>query len=145
MNPTISSLLSGTLFGAGLAISQMTNPAKVIGFLDVAGDWDPSLAFVMGTALLVSALAFRVHAARNPAASPRAGIDSRLIAGAALFGLGWGLVGFCPGPAIAALVTGSGEVALFVLSMLAGMGLFRLSAENRPGSEARPSALASVP
>lgn len=126
-------LVSGTLFGAGLAVSQMTNPAKVLAFLDVAGDWDPSLAFVMGAALVVSALAVNRKramsrtAADGPAWEPAAQkIDTRLLAGSALFGAGWGLAGFCPGPAIAALVTGSGQVALFVLSMLAGMGLYRL-------------------
>jgi hypothetical protein len=113
-------LTSGTLFGAGLATSQMTNPAKVIAFLDVAGAWDPSLGFVMGAALVVSAIAYRVR--REPAAS--GAIDARLLGGAALFGLGWGLAGFCPGPAIASLVTGSGRVALFVASMLAGMALY---------------------
>jgi hypothetical protein len=124
-------LLSGTLFGSGLAVSQMTNPAKVIGFLDVTGAFDPSLAFVMGTALLVSAVAHQIARRRLAGASPStpasSAIDARLLTGAALFGVGWGLAGLCPGPAVAALVTGSADVALFVGSMLAGMGLFRLA------------------
>ena len=126
-------LVSGTLFGAGLAVSQMTNPAKVLAFLDVAGDWDPSLAFVMGAALVVSAVAVNRKRAMSRAAGddsvwePAANkIDAPLLAGSALFGAGWGLAGFCPGPAIAALVTGSGPVALFVLSMIVGMGFYRL-------------------
>jgi uncharacterized membrane protein YedE/YeeE len=105
----------------------------VISFLDVTGAWDPRLAFDMGTALLVSALALRLEpklratAGTAPAARPpSAGIDTKLLVGAAIFGLGWGLAGFCPGPALAALVTGSGQVGLFVLAMLAGMGLFHL-------------------
>lgn len=136
MKLTPTAFFSGTLFGAGLAVSQMTNPAKVIGFLDVTGSWDPTLAFVMGSALLVSALAFqlkrRVNAGAGllPVSSPApAGIDGRLILGASIFGLGWGLAGFCPGPALAALVTGSGQVVLFVGSMLGGMGLFQLVAQ----------------
>ncbi len=130
MRDIIGALIAGTIFGAGLAIAQMTNPAKVIGFLDVAGSWDPSLAFVMGSALAVSAVAYRLRG--TPIAAPTAGIDGRLIGGAALFGLGWGLAGFCPGPAIASLVTGSGDVALFVVSMIAGMGLFRAFGASSP-------------
>jgi len=118
----------GTVFGAGLAISQMTNPAKVLSFLDVTGAWDPSLAFVMGAALLVSATANRLRG-RAAGAADR-GIDARLIGGASVFGLGWGLAGFCPGPALASLVTGSGRVALFVVSMVVGMGLFHRIAER---------------
>ena len=118
MNPVATALLSGTLFGAGLATAQMTNPAKVLAFLDVAGAWDPSLAFVMGSALVVSAIAYRVQ--RTPLQFSTT-IDARLIAGASLFGLGWGLAGFCPGPALAALATGSAQVAVFTVSMLFGM------------------------
>ncbi len=88
MRDTIGALVAGTLFGAGLAIAQMTNPAKVIGFLDVAGNWDPSLAFVMGSALAVSAIAYRLR--ETPIAAPTAGIDGRLIGGAAL-------AHYCPG------------------------------------------------
>jgi len=131
MKLVMSALASGTLFGAGLAVAQMTNPAKVVGFLDVAGAWDPSLGFVMGAAVLVSAIATRMHRKRGAARAPGARIDGRLLVGASLFGTGWGLVGLCPGPAIAALVSGSGHVALFVFSMVAGMGPFRFAVENR--------------
>jgi len=131
-------LASGTIFGAGLALSQMTNPAVVIGFLDVAGSWNPSLAFVMGSALFVSAIAVQIERVRGArsAATPRsqvkalAAIDARLLLGAALFGIGWGTAGFCPGPAIAALVSGSGQVALFVGAMLLGMTAFHFGAER---------------
>ena len=123
-------LLAGTLFGLGLAVSGMVNPAKVIGFLDVAGEWDPTLAFVMGGALLVTVPAFRVILNRpRPvladyfAVPTKKSLDARLLGGAALFGVGWGLSGFCPGPAVAALVTGLTPVFAFVAAMLAGMVL----------------------
>ena len=131
MKHAATALLSGTLFGCGLAVAQMTNPAKVLGFLDVAGAWDPSLAFVMGAALAVSALAYRFREAPPGIAT---GIDVRLLVGSALFGLGWGLAGFCPGPAIASLSTGSSEVATFVVAMLAGMLLYELSLGRRRDS-----------
>ena len=122
--------VSGVVFGLGLAVSGMMNPAKVIGFLDVAGDWDPTLLFVMGGALLVTVPAFRWVLARPKpvldkefSLPDRTGLDGRLISGAALFGVGWGMVGFCPGPAVAALSTGSTPVLLFVAAMLAGMVL----------------------
>ena len=123
MNQAASALLSGTIFGAGLATAQMTNPAKVLGFLDITGAWDPSLAFVMGAAVGVSAVAYRM---RGRPAAASGGIDFRLIGGAMIFGLGWGLAGFCPGPAVAALATGSGKVLVFAGAMLAGMAAFRL-------------------
>jgi uncharacterized membrane protein YedE/YeeE len=124
-NPLTSvvALVSGMFFGFGLALSEMMNPRRVLGFLDVAGAWDPTLAFVMLGALVCDTN-FRIPANRV--------IDRRLVLGAALFGVGWGLVGFCPGPALAALITGRGDVLLFVLSMLAGMGLFRLLESRRP-------------
>lgn len=124
-------LVAGLLFGAGLALGGMTNPAKVLNFLDFAGAWDPSLACVMGGALAVSAVASAW--ARRRGASwlggpltlpPSTGVDGRLLGGALLFGLGWGLVGLCPGPALAALVTGAREVLLFVAAMLAGILLY---------------------
>lgn len=134
MKRIVIALLAGTIFGAGLALAEMTNPAKVLNFLDVTGTWDPSLAFVMGAAVGVSALAWRVFRARGAELSGAriAEIDARLLAGAALFGLGWGLVGFCPGPALASLVTGSAPVALFVVAMLVGMGLYHWMEESRP-------------
>jgi uncharacterized membrane protein YedE/YeeE len=128
---TFVALFAGTLFGLGLAVSGMMNPRKVIGFLDVAGAWDPTLAFVMGGALLVTVPAFRLILGRGrpiladgfslPTSSA---LDARLLGGAALFGVGWGLSGFCPGPAVAALVTGLTPVFAFVAAMLAGMVLY---------------------
>lgn len=142
-------LLSGTIFGVGLAVSGMMSPAKVIGFLDVAGDWDPTLAFVMGGALLVTMPAFRVILKRPypvlgdrfavPATRP---VDGKLVGGAAVFGVGWGLSGFCPGPAVAALapalITGLAPVFAFVAAMLAGMALYQWTFERpaRRGAEA---------
>ncbi len=126
-------LVSGLIFGTGLVISQMTNPAKVLNFLDVAGHWDPSLAFVMAGAIPVAAIGFYLGRRRRApilaktfSAPPQSGIDFRLIAGAALFGIGWGLVGFCPGPAVAALQSGRREVFTFAAVMIAGMLVFRL-------------------
>ena len=131
MPRTFVALLAGTLFGLGLAISGMVNPAKVIGFLDVAGGWDPTLAFVMGGALLVTIPAFRLILGRpRPvladgfALPTNSALDRRLLGGAALFGVGWGLSGFCPGPAVAALVTGLAPVFAFVAAMVAGMVLY---------------------
>jgi uncharacterized membrane protein YedE/YeeE len=120
-------LLAGALFGFGLALSGMANPAKVLGFLDVAGRWDPTLAFVMGGALVVTLPLFRFVLRRpQPWFAPRFSlperqdVDARLLAGAAIFGIGWGLAGFCPGPAFAALVTGKTAVLAFVCAMIAG-------------------------
>ncbi|CAA9513349.1 MAG: GENE II AND X PROTEINS [uncultured Rubrobacteraceae bacterium] len=125
-----AALVSGLVFGLGLAVSGMMNPAKVIGFLDVAGDWDPTLAFVMGGALLVAVPAYRIIPKRGRpvleegfSLPGKKAVDAPLLGGAALFGVGWGLVGFCPGPAIAALGTGLLPVFAFVAAMLAGMAL----------------------
>ncbi len=125
----LAALVSGLVFGLGLAVSGMMNPAKVIGFLDVAGDWDPTLAFVMGGALLVAVPAYRFIPKRGRPvleegfSLPKKAVDAPLIWGSALFGVGWGLVGFCPGPAVAALGTGLAPVFAFVAAMLAGMAL----------------------
>jgi len=135
----LGALLAGTLFGLGLAVSQMINPAKVLAFLDIAGRWDPSLALVMAGALGVTALGYRL-ALRRPApllaerfeVPTLREIDRRLLAGAAVFGIGWGLVGFCPGPAIASLAFGVKESLIFVAAMLAGMALFRVSNRKTP-------------
>lgn len=135
MTRLLASLLAGLVFGVGLVVSQMVDPAKVLGFLDVAGDWDPSLAFVMGGAILVSAPAFWIaRRLRAPVLGPRfewptrSDVDGRLIAGAVLFGIGWGLVGLCPGPALAVLGFAPGTVAVFVAAMVGGMALHRLTA-----------------
>jgi uncharacterized membrane protein YedE/YeeE len=129
----IVALASGILFGAGLAVSGMADPARVRAFLDVGGAWDPTLAFVMGGALIPMALAWAVVRRRSrpivasefhlPATTP---IDARLIGGAALFGIGWGLAGLCPGPAVAALALRPGPAFIFCLGMMGGFGLFRL-------------------
>ena len=128
---TLMALVSGVLFGVGLTVSDMVNPARVLGFLDVAGSWDPTLAFVMGGALLITFPAFAlVGKLRKPVCADSFQlpgnriIDTPLVTGAALFGIGWGLVGFCPGPALASLVTLRSDVVLFVASMVAGMALF---------------------
>ena len=137
MKSVITSLISGLLFGAGLAISGMMNPAKVAGFLDMLGNWDPSLAFVMGGAVIVSFISYRLAATRSAPlfassfqAQTKKQIDPRLIAGAVLFGLGWGIAGLCPGPAIAALVTGTTDIFIFVGAMLGGMLLYRVVLER---------------
>jgi uncharacterized membrane protein YedE/YeeE len=129
----------GFIFGLGLAISGMMNPAKVIGFLDVAGSWDPTLAFVMGGALLVAVPAYRLILGRgHPVLAggfslpANTRLDTPLILGSALFGVGWGLVGFCPGPAVAAVVTGLPAVLGFMASMLAGIALHTWLSGERP-------------
>ena len=131
----------GLLFGVGLIASGMTDPAKVLGFLDLAGSWDPSLLFVMGGAVLVAAGAFRVAGRRqhallgNPMRLPGARrIDRRLVLGSLAFGVGWGLAGFCPGPAIASLAAGSVKPLIFTGAMVAGMGLFELFESLRGGT-----------
>lgn len=139
----LAALLCGALFGVGLAVSGMMNPAKVIGFLDFAGDWDPTLALVMGGALLVTGPAFylilrrtRPILARNFDLPTKTSVDGRLLSGAAVFGVGWGLSGFCPGPAIAALSTGLLPVFVFVAAMAVGMFLFANTASD-PESRSR--------
>ena len=126
-------LLVGLVFGFGLTLSGMANPAKVLGFLDLFGRWDPSLALVMGGAVAVASAAFFLMRKRTvsllgaPVKLPTAeGIDRRLVGGGLLFGMGWGMAGFCPGPALVALGMGESKAALFVLAMLVGMGLFEL-------------------
>lgn len=134
----LSALLVGLVFGIGLILGGMTNPAKVIGFLDLFGNWDPSLAFVMGGAISVGLVAFRVAGGRptsllgEPMRLPtRNDIDKRLITGSLVFGAGWGLAGFCPGPALVALGTGSLKAAIFAGSMLAGMAVFEMIERSR--------------
>lgn len=129
----LASLASGLIFGLGLLLSGMANPDKVIGFLDLAGQWDPSLAFVMGGAIVVGLFAFSVSKKRTqsflgePMRMPTASdIDKKLIVGGVLFGLGWGLGGFCPGPALVSITTADPKVLIFVGSMLAGMLLVEL-------------------
>ncbi|MEQ8411643.1 MAG: YeeE/YedE family protein [Erythrobacter sp.] len=130
----VVALLSGAVFGAGLALGGMTDPARVRGFLDILGDWDPTLAFVMGGAVVVMVVVWRIQPrlarpafAEGFALPTRKDLDARLIGGAALFGVGWGIAGLCPGPGIAALVIEPVGAAVFVAAMLAGMGLVHLT------------------
>jgi uncharacterized protein len=137
-------LLAGIVFGLGLIVSGMSNPAKVLGFLDLAGRWDPSLGFVMAGAIAVGAVAFTMARRRTrsllglemrlPAATR---LDARLVGGSLLFGVGWGIAGFCPGPALVALGMGEAKAAVFVLAMLAGMGLFELLERRASAATAR--------
>jgi uncharacterized protein len=137
----IVAFVSGLVFALGLALAGMTDPMKVIGFLDVAGAWDPSLAFVMGGAVLVYALLSRLITRRDaPLLDARfflptgRDIDARLVAGAALFGVGWGLGGYCPGPALVSTMSFGTSALVFTAAMLTGMALFSAGqrARNRP-------------
>ncbi|HET7680950.1 MAG TPA: DUF6691 family protein [Xanthobacteraceae bacterium] len=143
----LSAFMSGLLFGLGLIISQMINPAKVLAFLDVFGRWDPSLALVMVGAVLASSLGYLVARRRGApvlAATleipTRRDLDSRLLAGAALFGVGWGLVGLCPGPALAILSFGLWQAFLFFAAMIAGIAAFAMlpSHQLQPASVRQP-------
>ncbi len=133
----LCALVSGALFGAGLVLSGMTDPQRVIGFLDVFGAFNPSLAFVLGGAVLVTVISFGfilrlkkpLFAARFVVPQART-IDAKLIAGAALFGIGWGLAGYCPGPAIAGLAIGNPEALWFVGAMLSGAAFYRWSGKR---------------
>lgn len=134
----LTSLLAGLLFGLGLIVAGMTNPAKVIGFLNLAGPWDPSLAFVMAGAIAVGTVAFLI--ARRRAVSllgaamqlpSTRDIDRRLVLGSLVFGVGWGLAGFCPGPGLVALGMGEFKALVFVAAMLVGMGAFELLERRR--------------
>jgi len=134
----ISALVAGLIFGVGLVVSQMVNPEKVLGFLDLFGQWDPSLAFVMGGALVVTAIGYRlVTRSGQPLAADKfhmptnRTIDAKLAAGSVLFGMGWGLVGLCPGPALAALSIGGLPVLVFLLSMFAGALVYQFTMTKR--------------
>ena len=133
----VTAWLAGLVFGIGLIVSGMADPAKVLGFLDLAGAWDPSLALVMVAAIGVAALPMTLARRRSRALlggamqlPTRRDLDARLIGGSLLFGVGWGIAGICPGPALAILLSGHWQVLLFVLAMLAGMLLFSVL-ENR--------------
>ncbi|MCL2160720.1 MAG: YeeE/YedE family protein [Betaproteobacteria bacterium] len=129
--PIFAAALAGVIFGIGLLLSGMANPGKVLGFLDLAGHWDPSLAMVMAGAIAVGVVGFTVAKRRShsllklPMQLPTAtAIDRRLVIGSALFGIGWGLAGVCPGPALVTLAMGVPQAIVFVVAMLAGMWLF---------------------
>lgn len=133
-----TSLFAGLLFGLGLILSDMVNPARVQGFMDIFGNWDPTLGFVMGGAIIVSALGWTIAKRRRAALfggamppAPNPVIDRNLIIGSALFGAGWGLVGLCPGPVVAALAFAPWQVPLFTVAMLIGMGGYNFSQSIR--------------
>ena len=133
-------LVSGLCFGAGVTVSGMVNPTKVLNFMDIAGTWDPTLLFVMGAGLVATFIGYRVvfrrqrplydSSFRLPASKS---LDARLIGGGALFGLGWGLTGFCPGPAIAGLVFLNSKAFVFAAAMATGMILVRIITDRRTG------------
>ncbi|HAW46851.1 MAG TPA: permease [Roseovarius sp.] len=139
----LSAFIVGLIFGVGIAISGMINPAKVLNFFDIAGTWDPSLIFVMGGALVTTFIGYRLVLRRDkpvieekfqlPTASA---IDARLIGGSAVFGIGWGIAGFCPGAAIPALGSGKIEVAGFVVALLAGLWVARTIRDRQTGKGA---------
>lgn len=129
----LTALFAGLVFGLGLIVSGMTDPSKVIGFLDLAGTWDPSLALVMGGAIGVGLIAFRLARQRTRAILGGAmqlptarQIDRRLVLGGITFGIGWGLAGYCPGPALASLATGGSKPLIFTVAMLVGMAIFEI-------------------
>jgi hypothetical protein len=135
---SVVAFVAGLLFGLGLIVAGMVNPAKILGFLDVAGRWDPSLAFVMAGAIAVCLVAFSLARRRTlsalglPMQLPAAQtIDLRLVGGSLVFGIGWGLAGFCPGPALVALGAGYIKAVVFVVAMLLGMGAFELISAAR--------------
>jgi uncharacterized membrane protein YedE/YeeE len=138
----VAAFVAGLVFGLGLIVAGMANPAKILGFLDIAGKWDPSLALVMAGAVAVGGVAFALAKRRTmsalglPMQLPTARtVDVRLVGGSLLFGIGWGLAGFCPGPAIVALGAGYMKSGVFVVAMLLGMGAFELIERNRMRNE----------
>ncbi|WP_425089140.1 DUF6691 family protein [Stappia sp.] len=145
MTRIISAFAIGLVFGIGILVSGMANPAKVLNFFDIAGTWDPSLAFVMGGALIVTAIGFRLVLSRSHpllaggfSLPTKRDIDVRLLGGAAIFGVGWGIAGFCPGGVVPALGLGRSEPAIFVAALVAGMLIVRLIETAR--TRAAPSA-----
>ena len=135
---SIFAFVAGFVFGLGLIVAGMVNPAKILGFLDLAGKWDPSLALVMAGAIAVGLVAFALARRRTvsalglPMQLPSAStLDAPLVGGSLVFGIGWGLAGFCPGPAIVALGAGYAKAAVFVVAMLLGMGAFEVIQRSR--------------
>ena len=139
-------LVCGLIFAAGLVLSGMSNPARVLGFLDFAGDWDPRLAFVMVGAIGVHFIWLRLAPrfqgpdAQALSLAPHAPVTRSLLLGAALFGIGWGMAGYCPGPAVVSLGLGAREGSVFLAAMLGGMALFRLFAARGASTRNSPSA-----
>lgn len=147
MSKLFLSLLSGLVFGLGLLVSGMSNPAKVLAFLDLAGAWDPSLALVMGGAIAVAMPAFWLAGRRQrailgePMQLPLARrIDRRLLLGSLAFGAGWGIAGFCPGPALVSLLAGQAKAWIFVAAMLAGMTIFEVLEWKKARRQVVPAA-----
>ena len=155
---TLMALVAGFIFGVGLVVSGLANPAKVLNFLDVAGAWDPSLALTMASAVVTTAVGYRLAFYRSRPVFSKVfdvpsgtQIDGRLLSGAAMFGLGWGLVGYCPGPAIVALSIGESGTIIFIMARLIGMGMGRIApsfsrsgvAKNRPVSKPVSEAIQS--
>jgi uncharacterized membrane protein YedE/YeeE len=135
---SVFAFIAGLIFGLGLIVAGLVNPAKILGFLDIAGTWDPSLALVMAGAIAVGLVAFALARRRTLSAlglpmqlPSRRTVDARLVGGSLVFGIGWGLAGFCPGPAIVALGAGYAKAAVFVVAMLLGMGAFELIEHHR--------------
>ncbi|UOD27416.1 YeeE/YedE family protein [Massilia violaceinigra] len=133
MKNVITAFASGLVFGLGLILSGMTDPAKVIGFLDLAGNFNPALAFVMAGAIPVAAIGLRIAARRQSALHlpTTRTIDKRLLLGALTFGAGWGVAGYCPGPALASLTTGGSDALVFVAAMLGGMLIYEMAEARR--------------
>jgi uncharacterized membrane protein YedE/YeeE len=143
---SLFAFVAGLVFGLGLIVAGMVNPAKILGFLDIAGKWDPSLALVMAGAIAVGLVAFALARRRTmsalglPMQLPSAStVDARLVGGSLVFGIGWGLAGFCPGPAIVAIGAGHPKAAVFVAAMLLGMGAFELIQRNLTRNGMTPS------
>ena len=156
MNASLAAFVAGLIFSVGLAISGMTQPGKVTAFLDIFGNWDPSLAFVMIGAIAVYAVLYRIIRHRPAplyaaafSIPTRSDLDARLLGGAALFGIGWGLGGFCPGPAVVSLASGQSAVIVFVVAMVAGMFLYQLVDKiwlhpSSPSSQKEPRVVTST-
>jgi uncharacterized membrane protein YedE/YeeE len=129
----MTAFVTGLIFGLGLILSEMTNPAKIIGFLDIFGNWDPSLVLVMLGAITVNAVSFKLTKSRQQSffgqqikLPKSSNIDHRLITGSLIFGVGWGLAGYCPGPALTSVLLGGYQPLIFAISMLIGMGVFEV-------------------
>jgi len=144
MKTIIIALVSGTIFGLGLSISEMIQPQRVIGFLDITGNWDATLLFVMASALIVSFPCFNIRLLRRPVFAARfdlpakCKIDKNLLMGSSIFGVGWGLAGLCPGPAIAALAIFSQQITSFVIAMIVGQAIIIfIEANTKPKSNIR--------
>ncbi|WP_298225541.1 DUF6691 family protein [Acidocella sp.] len=152
MKQAISALVAGTLFGAGLALSGMANPAKVLGFLNIFGAWNPTLIFVMAGAMIPMGIAWRIQARlRAPLSAHRFNLsntskpDAKLVVGAVLFGVGWGIAGLCPGAAIADVSLNPHGAIVFVLAMLTGMGTYKIIVNQSAPETNKPQSTGGLP